>query len=514
MLQKTILAKNVWIFRLTMLLLLITSSSNKQETAQIASDTKAALVSPRNLKNVVSHFRRTGDTIGVRAAQFLIDNIENLGSVDIKTDRLICDISQMTDSYLIKSIKNSLDVSRNDLMNKEISEQLFFEYILPHRLANEPLTNWKSACRMRHRDLHARTKGKPLAARAQTTIVKVNKSLIGTFRYNGKDQDAGLKSWQELDNTRTGDCWAMTNAITFPLRAMGIPVTVDFTTGWANANGGTHAWNVLVLDSNSKIPFLGYEASPPTYHPFRIYKDLYRHPAKVFRKKYSKGSRSIREYVQNLEDIPVNLDFDRAEDVSAQYMPTKDVKVTCANLRGSNVSYLSTFSSGSWTPAFWSKGVNGIFKFDKMGIHGLYIMSTFSDNECVPMGYPFSIRNAKPHIFRPLTKKISRMVIRSISSLEMNALGLYGLNITTEEFYKTMGKVYNKRLGSAPKDDSTYSLYYWDKKWILVQKTTKQKFKDLVFENVPANSIYRLDATGQQSASRVFTYENSMQFWW
>lgn len=502
MLQKTTLTRKALIFRLIILLFLITGSGNKQQTQQFGSDRKSA--NAKNLKKVVSYFRQIGDTLGVRAAQFLIVNIDSLGSVDTKTGRSVYDISQMTDGYLINSIKNSLDVSRNDLINKEISEQHFFEYILPHRLANEPLTNWKSACRMRYRDLHVQTKGKSLAARAQVTIVKVNQGLIGTFRYNSSQQDARLKSWKELDNTRTGDCWAMTNAVTFPLRAMGVPVTVDFTTGWANANGGAHAWNVLVLDSKSKVPFLGYEASPPVYNPFRIYKNLYRYPAKVFRRKYSKGIHSIREYVKDFEDIPVNLDFERVYDVSDQYMPTKDVKVTCANVGAASISYLSTFSMGNWKPVFWSKGVNGIFKFDKMGTRGLYMFSTFSDNECMPIGYPFSIQNEKPHVFKPLTKKITRMVIRSTSSFETRALNLYGLNISTEQFHKAMDSVYDMRSGDRPIDDLIYSLYYWDRKWILVQTTQKRKFQDLVFENVPANSIYRLDAAGQRNSRRVY----------
>lgn len=186
-----------------------------------------------------------------------------------------------------------------------------------------------------------------------TIISEINENLIDHFKYSSKSQPADFQTWEELMNSKTGDCWAITNTITYPLRALGVPTAVDFITCRGNVNGGGHAWNALVLNNGKDIPFLGFEASPPDYSPFRIHKSLNRYPPKIFRKRFSKNTLALPMLASAQEVIPDTLNFDHVIDVTDHYLPTINIRVTLKKKRAPNIAYLSVFSNGTWQPVYW-----------------------------------------------------------------------------------------------------------------------------------------------------------------
>ncbi|MCF0075536.1 transglutaminase-like domain-containing protein [Dyadobacter sp. CY261] len=469
---------------------------------------------PSRFSKVVHYYQRRNDSLGVRSAKFLIENMNGLMSVDQETGTVVCDENVLTEEYLIRSINQSLDVSRKEIINKNLSEEVFFQHILPYRLSYEQLTNWKALCISNYGKLLANTRGLPFEERATSSIRLINDRLINTFTYDSNALSGNFQTWKQLYQYRRGDCWAMTNMITFSLRAFGVPVTIDFITGWANSNGASHAWNVFVKNDRRTIPFMGFEASPPNYDPFRIYKSLRRFPVKVYRKVMAVSGQSLREVVTEVQDIPAQLDFDRVLDVTDEYLSTKTVKLTAPSLINQDVSYLSLFSKWGLAPVVWARGSGGVFTFLKMGTNGLYSLTTFSRSGCESISYPFSVNSVTPRIYKPNKMATISIRIKTTSSVESRALSLYGKDITKAQFFTAMEGVYNKGIGDVPKDNTQYNLYYWDKKWVHVQKRVKIAGAQLIFTNVPSNAVYKLSNDSGLSYSRVFTYNNSEQIWW
>ena len=129
------------------------------------------------LEKVLEHFKDDPDTLKYSAAKFLIENmpyhytqegngVESIDSaylamaeypkeqreklfkeltkdVDTSEDSVAIDIRTVKADYLIKVINDACDLWHEVNWNKEYSTQLFFDYVLPYRLLDEPLSDWR-----------------------------------------------------------------------------------------------------------------------------------------------------------------------------------------------------------------------------------------------------------------------------------------------------------------------------------------------------------------------------------
>lgn len=130
------------------------------------------------LEKVLRHFKNNPDTLRYSAAVFLIENMpyhytqdgkgtysvdsaylamaeypieqrekvfkELTKDADTSKDSMSIDIKAIKADYLIKVIDDACDLWHEVNWSNEYSTQLFFDYVLPYRLLNEPLSDWKS----------------------------------------------------------------------------------------------------------------------------------------------------------------------------------------------------------------------------------------------------------------------------------------------------------------------------------------------------------------------------------
>ena len=140
------------------------------------------------LEKVLEHFKNDPDTLKYSAAIFLIENmpyhytqegkgVESIDSAylamaeypkeqrekvfkeltkDMKAtdNRVVQDIRTVKADYLIKVIDEACDLWHEVNWNNEYSTQLFFDYVLPYRLLDEPLSDWKETIRQTFPSLH------------------------------------------------------------------------------------------------------------------------------------------------------------------------------------------------------------------------------------------------------------------------------------------------------------------------------------------------------------------------
>jgi len=129
------------------------------------------------MEKVLEHFKNDPDTLKYSAAKFLIENMpyhytqegKDMESVDsaylamaeypkeqrdkvfkelakdisYNSNKLAIDIKTVKADYLIKVIDEACDLWHKVSWNKDYSTSLFFDYVLPYRLLNEPLSDWK-----------------------------------------------------------------------------------------------------------------------------------------------------------------------------------------------------------------------------------------------------------------------------------------------------------------------------------------------------------------------------------
>lgn len=154
------------------LIMLMFSSCDKElnHALDIAGDNRI------ELEAVLKHFKDDPDPLKYESAKFLIENMPNqyqlvghtinvFDSIYVKTSEeslnlrtkffetatanidtnnfsISYDISTMKADYLIKVINEACDTWNNSTWHEDYDESLFFEYVLPYRLANETMTDW------------------------------------------------------------------------------------------------------------------------------------------------------------------------------------------------------------------------------------------------------------------------------------------------------------------------------------------------------------------------------------
>lgn len=140
------------------------------------------------MEKVLEHFKDNPDTLKYSAAVFLIENMpyhytqdgkgvysvdsaylamaeypkeqrekvfkELTKDADTSEDSLAIDIRAVKADYIIKVIDEACDLWHEVNWNNEYSTQLFFDYVLPYRLLDEPLSDWKEAIRQTFPSLH------------------------------------------------------------------------------------------------------------------------------------------------------------------------------------------------------------------------------------------------------------------------------------------------------------------------------------------------------------------------
>lgn len=206
------------------------------------------------------------------AAEFLIENMAGHGSVaSPAVDSLACKVRQTekinTDSvqtwwktykrydtsakeldsqtlkadFLIDNIDQAYKVWQTSPWRGEVSKSLFFRYVLPYRLREEPLAEigWRDSLYQRY---HPLIEGVTDLNRAFAIINKsIHKEFAMrdiSFPYSLNVLDAG--------KMRIGKCAHQCQYIALVMRSLGIPAVVDDVNRWANYSMVGHSWVALV----------------------------------------------------------------------------------------------------------------------------------------------------------------------------------------------------------------------------------------------------------------------------
>lgn len=465
------------------------------------------------LEKILAHYRRNHNEPGLKAAKFIISNISLLGTKDIESNLFSTDINHISAKYLISNIDLSLKTSQYILSNNKISFNDFCEYILPHRVGEEKLIAWRQKCLNQYRSVTNLVN----SGNINRALFTINDSLRKHFSFTYNCLPAQYCNWEQLAYTMKGDCWTMNTTSLYPLRALGIPVTIDFVPSWGNTNGGSHAWSVLINSNDIFFPFMGCESTSLGYNPLNIYYQK-RLPPKVFRRVFSLDSSVNMILDSETRNFFPSIGKSRVIDVTDKYVTTLNVKINNNKLNGYKVAFLCVFSNGRWKPVFWSNTKGNSCYFKKMATEILYVPSVWSNHAMQPIGPPFYLSKEKKSIitFKTNTNdyRSINLCIKHLQSKALDEQTVYTLPRTGTEFFKTMDSVKADLRRSHPIDYKRYSLFYYKNGWKRHSSLTKFPHKSLTFKRVPFNSIYKIvpeDSTGKE---RIFTISNSSQVWW
>lgn len=481
---------------------------------------------PGEWVDAIREFKAGGDSLRLESLYFLLEHMDSHYTFtrDVQTGsfRAEPDIETLTPGEITRHIDLVTDVVRGPLERGEVHMENYLEYILPYRLAWEPVTPWFSEAQERYMSQSADESLNYEPEQLIRMCSIVNDDMKEGFRFGAPPVHARTSTWNQLLQDKTGDCFTMTHLVTYPLRAIGLPVTIDFIPAWGNANGGIHAWNVVMTGNEQFIPFMGCETNPPDYEPFGIV-NMERIPPKIFRKTFSSNSRSLSSFMKEGETVPVHLLDEKFIDVTEHYLTTASVELQIGNaVSDDDLVYLSVFSNGNWTPVMWPEERGSYAVFSSMATNMLYLPVLYlSQNQTYPVHPPFILHSdGSKQTLLADENSITDITIYYTQSKAMDELDIFSKGLEGESFSNAIDDVLHDRLRSRPRRDSIYNLHYWDNGWkqagtAKVNSGLNLEEEVLIFNNVPSGGLYRLaDQEHGFQNNRIFTFESGRVVWW
>ena len=474
----------------------ITYYQNSEDTLKL----KAALYLIANMEDhsyvMYNLVDSSGEVVNFRALDFpnydsLLKAVEIIekerGEMDYEKSERIFDNKTIKADYLIEQIESSFKAWREKPWAKSLPYSDFCRYVLPYRGSNEPLEKWREYFLDKFKDLPSNMAEPTDAIEAANIINDDIKSWFGfDERYYFHPTDQGLS---EMIENKLGRCEDMTNLTIYAMRANGLAVTSDYTPYWANT-GNNHAWNAILNLSGKVVPFMGAESNPGKYKLSHKY-------AKIYRKMYNQNPDNLIFRERKQEAIPRWLKGKSYIDVTADYTDVTDVTIKFEQEipDSIDIAYICVFNSGKWKPIHWGLIKNGVSVFTDMAADIAYLPALYINEEIVPYASPFILEEDKS--IKYLTpNENSKNKIELISTTKRKK------DRSTEgitEVFLTEG--------------IEYELFYYKSGWESLG-TTVAGNQPITFENVPNNTLLWLVAKDSNRDERIFTYENGQQIWW
>lgn len=374
-------------------------------------------------------------------------------------------VSVSNKEKISNDIQISLKQCRNDILEKKLPLEIYKNFILPPIIdKGDDIDNWRENC---IKEFSFIDKDKSVYLICDT----INRYLARNFDFT-TNGNSSAKGWSDYKKELHGDCYDMAKIVIYPLRALGIPASIDFIISWGNSNG-SHSWNV-VYSQGKMVPFMGLESSTK-YYPFMNN----RYPAKIFRKTFNVN----KEYEELKRMAGKQLKFQlfadlKFIDVTSEYFPTGNIELTVPN-RNDKVLFLSVFSNNHWIPIDASKFyVNNKVSFKNLKKNMLYALTNYRYETLLP---PFILTDSNEKVF--LEKGSETINIHY--QLSKKALKLYS------------------------SEDCDFWLYYYEKDrgWVKISKA-KKKGQIITFNEVPNNCLYIVKDSQDKAIGRCFIYQD------
>lgn len=405
------------------------------------------------LEFVLDHYAKIQDSLKLRAAVFLIENMiykytldsaslsvnqayyDALESYRIKKGRygddgiyIVCDsikkilstqskptpdyfsdLTKISARFLINHIDFCFKTWKKYPWTQNIDFNIFYNYILPYRAGN---SYWEGANHYFEKlygrlaqDLPIKTKEK-VGEYIQTNI-RENYVADGTFFRNFYPFLLPL-TLENAIKTQVGECYDINCICVTALRTIGIPAAINIVPYWGNSND-RHYWTETIGDTaktlydNTQVRFTNgmvetvndmfwfkYEFSNSDTISSIIAIQNCRSVPKVFRDCYALQESSL--YYNAKEEIPPFFRNPGLKDITSHYIKTADVEIELTGKQIKNqYVYLCCYNpeTQNWTPVAWEEKKRNKAKFKNMGINILYLPTYYKNEKIIPAGHPF-----------------------------------------------------------------------------------------------------------------------------
>lgn len=324
------------------------------------------------------------------------------------------DIQTISSEYLIHNIDQAFNLWERQAWAQHLSFEDFCEYLLPYRIGNEILENWRDSAYLGFRSTLNKLKyDDKYKESALAAAVVLNDSLAQLMPETVGDLPGPLvMKLSRRYRIPLITCKEAGETMTMILRSYGIPTVMDFVPQFPHKRSG-HTWNVVKANQGQQIEFAGGYSSPLERHmPFDKFGKIYRRCFAI--------NRDILAMIQADEDIPLLFQNCFIKDVTAEYINTKDVTISAQKSlkRPYKYSYLCLFNNQTWIPVQYAKNRFKKATFKDMGTDVVYLPAYYVQGKLQPSAYPFLLdKKGHIHSFHPDTTTRQTLSLTRKSSI-------------------------------------------------------------------------------------------------
>lgn len=372
------------------------------------------------LLKVLHHYE--GDSLKYRAARFLIENMphcyayrqggdmdsvkrvrtytNSFGQLDERYIRRwggfsytslpkIYDAHVITADYLIRNIDHAFVQWRKRPWNRNLSFDDFCEYLLPYRIGDEPLEDWRGLYEEDFRQvLDSLYTGNDVVE----AVNAVSRYLFHPVFIYCEEFNLPHIGPHYLFSHRYGTCVDAADLMVYAFRSIGIPCAED-----TDSRGG-HVW-IAVRDTTGRDEHLWYIKGEVV----RGSRDTggYKR-GKTFRQMYGLQEEKTRLYADAWRDMPSLFYHPYVKDVSAQYYPDT-LRTASVSMADGEFCYLSYFHDLRWQACACQRVEDGGLTVPNLESELVYLPQSYSGGTYSPAGYPFWFSGGEVRIFHPDT---------------------------------------------------------------------------------------------------------------
>lgn len=321
----------------------------------------------------------------------------------------VYDSHVITSDYLIKNIDRAFYTWKNRPWNKTLPFDDFCEYLLPYRIGNEPLSDWRPLYEQYYATLlDSLYNGTDVLEACRV----INSELLRQgVEFNTEFSLPHIEA-TFLFNNRVGYCRENCDLTLYAMRACGIPVASDFFITSPDYQH-SHQWVVLRDTTGVTLPF-GFDGMIPRRD---IRQSDGRKKGKAYRFCYA--LQDERFLIANKrKKLPQSIGDMYVKDVTEEYFGKNSVTVPIET-QSDNI-YLGVFTTNGWRAVDFGeqdKG-NAVFRNIEPGI--IYQPIVYStDGNCQPAGNPFlfELDGVHAQILKPQLKPWREVTLHRKMSL-------------------------------------------------------------------------------------------------
>ena len=386
----------------------------------------------RELEKVLEYY--SDDSLKFRAACFLIENMPRwyaydgwqLDTLEVlmrkdregifsKDDKMrwnsfdyhalnkIYDSKVITSEYLIENIDLAFQEWQKRPWNKSLSFDDFCDLILPYRIGNERLSDWRSLYNAYYGNLlDSIYTGSDVLEACKCINDELNRQ---SYKYS-VEWNVPHNRADYLFETRIGYCREVSDLIQYAMRSCGIPVAADFMP-YSPDYRYSHEWNV-VRDTTGRYIQFGFDGLDPVRDKVM---DDGRRKGKVYR--YCYALQNEREILRKHSGWNIGgAEGLYWKDVTSEYFGHNQAVVNVFTT-GKPFIGLSVFSTNGWQ-IIGEGGCKNSGKaiFDNIEPSIIYVPAS-QNNGVKPAGYPFMLDSeGNVEEFVPDTVNLEKVILK------------------------------------------------------------------------------------------------------